>query len=116
MGSSIGNVLVEDQLQSLFDFTSGEDPDELQKKMEGISLDRRRIDAVETLIDENMISPAEALLELINSEYAKGRKEVLSGYILALKGNCSEANAMFKQALAINPDVCIPEKYKNICD
>lgn len=111
-----GYMLVEDKLQNLFDSNSDEDPENFEKKMELISLDRRRIDAVEVLIDDNMISEAETLLKLVNSEFVKGRKEVLFGYILALKGNCSESIEMFKKALSINPEVCIPDKYKSICE
>jgi hypothetical protein len=111
-----GHVFIEDNLQSLFDLNSGEDPEKLQKKMELIALDRRRIEAVETLIDDELISEAEILLDLVNSELAKGRKEVLSGYILALKGACNDSNMMFNKALSINPDVCIPQKYKLICE
>ena len=111
-----GHMLVEDKLRDLFDSNSDEDPDKLQKKMELISLDRRRIDAVEILIDDNMISEAETLLKLVSSEFVKGRKEVLFGYIHALKGNCSESTEMFKRALSINPEVCIPDSYKSICE
>ena len=111
-----GNMLIEDKLQDLFDANSGEDPEKFQKRMELIELDRRRIDAVEILVDDNMISAAETLLKRINSEFVKGRKEVLSGYILALKGNCPESIKLYNKALTINPDVCIPDKYRNICE
>ena len=83
--------------------------------METISLDRRRADAIVVLVDDNMISEAGRLVELINSEYAKGRKEVLSGYILALEGKCNESKRMFDKALSINPEVCIPDKYRAEC-
>jgi hypothetical protein len=110
-----GHILVEDKLRSFFDTSANEDPEELQKKMEVISLDRRRADAVVVLVDDNMVSEAGRLVELINSEYAKGRKEVLSGYILALEGRCNESKRMFEKALSINPEVCIPDKYRSIC-
>lgn len=111
-----GYMLVEDSLQDFFDSNSGEDSEAFQKKMEQISLDRRRMEAVEILIDENMVSEAETLLNLVNSEFAQGKKEVLSGYILALKGNCPESKAMFDKALTINPAVCIPGNYRKICE
>lgn len=111
-----GHILVEDKYEDLFGNTFDEDPEVLVEKMELISLDRRRINAVEVLIDDNMITEAENLLRLVASEYSKGRKEVLSGYILALKGNCLESNRMFEKAVLINPDVCIPNDYRSICD
>jgi hypothetical protein len=110
-----GHILVEDKLQKFFDAASNEDPEVFQKRMETISLDRRRADAVVVLVDDNMISEAGRLVELINSEYAKGRKEVLSGYILALEGKCNESKRMFDKALSINPEVCIPDKYRAVC-
>lgn len=110
-----GHILVEDKLQKFFDAASNEDPEVFQKRMETISLDRRRADAIVVLVDDNMISEAGRLVELINSEYAKGRKEVLSGYILALEGKCNESKRMFDKALSINPEVCIPDKYRAEC-
>lgn len=110
-----GHMLVEDKLRSFFDTAPNEDPEEFEKRMEVISLDRRRANAVVVLIEDNMISEAGSLVALINSEYAKGRKEVLSGYILALKGKCNESERMFDKALSINPEVCIPDKYRAFC-
>lgn len=113
---SDGNILVEDKLDNLFDLTSIEDPDEFQKKMEAISLNQRRATAVTVLIDDNMLHEAESLLNLIDSEYSQGKKEVLSGYILALEGACNKSNEMFDRALSINPNVCIPKTYKVNCE
>ena len=113
---SDGNVLIEDKLQDMFDSESNEDPEAFEKKMERIRLDRRRVDAVEVMVDENMISEAKTLLELVNSEYVDGRKEVLSGYILALKGKCTESTKMFIEAEKVNPDVCIPKRYREVCE
>lgn len=112
---SDGHILVEDKLQNFFNASANEDPEAFQKKMETITLDRRRMDAVAVLVDDNMISEAGRLLKIVNSEYAKGRKEVLSGYILALEGNCTESSRMFEKALSINSDACIPDKYRAIC-
>lgn len=111
-----GHVLVEDKLYDLFDSASSEDPEVLEKKMEAIALNRRRVSAVKVLIDDNMIPEAEILLNLINSEYVKGQKEVLSGYILALQGECKKSNKMFDEALSINPTICIPDKYRCSCE
>ncbi len=111
-----GHVLVEDELHSLFDGISNGDPEAFEKKMHSIGLNRRRVRAVKVLIEDNMLPEAETLVNLINSEYVKGQKEVLSGYILALQGDCIKSREMFDKALSINPDVCIPDKYKHNCE
>lgn len=111
-----GNVLVEDKLQDLFDPASGEDADSFQERMEQIEQDKNRIDAVKVLIEENMLTEAGTLLKLVNATLARGEKEKLSGYIYALRGNCSESKKMFEKALAVNPDVCIPDRYKGDCE
>ncbi len=113
---SDGNILIEDDLDDFFDLSSIENPDKLMKKIEAISLNKRRATAVSVLIDDNMLNEAESLLNLIDSKYAQGKKEVLSGYILALQGECSKSNEMFDKALSINPNVCIPDTYKGLCD
>ncbi|CAB1065122.1 hypothetical protein D1BOALGB6SA_9919 [Olavius sp. associated proteobacterium Delta 1] len=111
-----GYVLVEDKLQDFFDEASTEDPEEFEKKMETIALDKRRVNAVEVLIDDNMIPEAVSLLSLVSTECSKGEKEVLPGYIFAMQGNCAKSKKMFDKALSINPNVCIPKKYKDICE
>ena len=113
---SDGNILIEDNLDDLFDLSSIEDPDEFEKKMEAISLNKRRATAASVLIDENMLHEAESLLNHIDSKYSQGKKEVLSGYIFALQGECNKSNEMFDKALSINPSICIPDTYKENCE
>ena len=113
---SDGSILIEDRLDDLFDLSSIEDPEEFEKKVEAISLNKSRATAVLTLIDDNLLFEAETLLELIDSEYSQGKKEALSGYIMALQGECNKANQMFDKAQSINPDVCIPDTYKAKCE
>lgn len=113
---SDGNILIEDRLDDLFDLASIEDQEEFEEKIEAISLNKSRATAVSTLIDDNLLSEAETLLELIDSEYSQGKKEALSGYIMALQGECNNANRMFDKAQSINPDVCIPGTYKAKCE
>ena len=84
--------------------------------MEEISLNRRRATAVLVLIDDNMLNEAESLLKNIDTEYSQGRKESLSGYIFALRGDCNKSNEMFERARSINPDICIPDIYKVECE
>jgi hypothetical protein len=111
-----GHVLVEDELHSLFDGISNGDPEAFEKKMHAVELDRRRRRAVEVLIEDNMLPEAETLLNLINSEYVNGQKEVLAGYIFALQGECIKSREMFDKALSIDPDVCIPDRYRHNCE
>ncbi len=112
---SDGNMLIEDKLDDLFNLSSIEDPDEFEKKMEAISLNERRATAVSVLINEKMLHEAELLLDHIDSEYSQGKKEVLLGYIYALKGKCSKSNEMFDKASFVNPDICIPDTYRGNC-
>ena len=110
-----GVVLVENRLDALFDLSSLKDPGDYMKKMEAISLNERRKKAVSVLIDDNMLQAAQLLVNLMESEYSKGNKEVLAGYILALQGECDKSSDMFKQASLINPNICIADKYKGSC-
>lgn len=113
---SDGYILVEDKLDAEFGLTFIEDPDELQKKLQAISMNNRRVAAVEVLIEDSMLPAAETLLSLVDSEYSQGEKEVLLGYLMALQGECEISEEMFEKALSINPDVCIPNSYKDICE
>ena len=113
---SDGNRLVEEGMDTLFDLTSIEDADDLEDKLEAISLNERRAEAVEVLIEENMLEEAEILLSRIEDGYAPGTKEALMGYMLTLQGECAKANEMFDKALTLNPAVCIPDSYRSGCD
>lgn len=113
---SDGKILIEDNLDDLFNLSSIEDPDVFEKKMEAITLNKRRATAVSVLIDDNMLPEAQSLLNLIDSKYSQGKKEVLAGYILALQGECNKSNEMFDRALAINPNACIPDSYRENCE
>lgn len=113
---SDGINLIEDKLDKEFNLSSIDDPDEVSRKMEEISLNKRRATAVSVLIDDKMLNEAEALLDNIDSKYSQGKKEILTGYIFALQGKCEESNEMFDIALGINPDACIPDSYKANCN
>ena len=102
-------------LDDNFNLSSIEDPDEFMEKMKTISLNKQRANAVSILIDDNLLHEAESLLNLIDSKFSQGKKEVLAGYILALQGECNKSNEMFDRALVINPNVCIPDSYRKIC-
>jgi hypothetical protein len=110
-----GNMIIEDRLDDLYGLSSIEDMEEFQQEMENISKNEQRADAVPVLIQNNMPAEARKLLDLMDSEYSQGRKEVLTGYLLALDGECAKAEVMFDKAAAINPDVCIPDAYRAEC-
>jgi hypothetical protein len=112
---SDGNVLIEDSLNVLLESSYNEDPKGFEKKMKAIELNKRRAAAVKVLIEDKMFDEAKMLLKLIDSKYSQGKKEVLSGYIFALQGECDKSSKMFDRALSINPNVCIPDEYKSDC-
>ena len=113
---SEGNILVEEKIEELFGGLSEEDPEEFEKRMKILETDRDRLDSVYVLIDDNMIDEAQSLVNLVNSEYARGKKEVLIGYIYALRNECDKSKEMFDMAVNIDPNVCIPESYRVDCD
>jgi hypothetical protein len=80
-----------------------------------VNIATSRVKAVRTLIDAKMLQEAQKLLGVVESEYAKGKKEMLTGYIFALQGNCSKSEQLLENAKIINPNICIPEEYKELC-
>ncbi len=112
---SDNNILVEENMNEFWSPTDKESPEEFEKKMEAMNITNSRVKAVRTLIDAQMLQEAQKLLSVVESEYAKGKKEMLTGYILALQGNCSKSEQLLENAKIINPTVCIPEEYKALC-
>lgn len=109
------NILVEENMQEFLSPADNESPEEFEKKIKAVNITNSRLKAVRTLIDAKMLPEANKLLSIIDSEYAKGKKEMLTGYISALQGNCPKSNQLLERAKAINPNVCIPDKYKALC-
>lgn len=112
---SEGNILIKEELDEFFGLSAMSD-DELETTLNELARNKKRAEAVSTLLEDNMLTEAETLLALMDSEYAKGRKEVLTGYVFALKGDCGKAEEMFSKAEIINPNVCIPDEYKVNCE
>lgn len=108
-------IFVEENLNELWSSTGNESPEEFEKKMEKMDKTNSRVKAVRILIDAQMLPEASKLLGVIDSEYAKGKKEMLTGYIFALQGNCSKSKQLLETAKSINPNICIPEKYESLC-
>lgn len=113
---SDGNVLVEDRLEDVYDLASIGGDEAFEVKIEAIMQNERRAEAVLVLIEENMLVEAEALLDKVDTTYVPGRKEALSGCLLAVQGECVKAKEMFSAAMAINPGVCIPDAYRSLCN
>ncbi len=112
---SDGNILIEDELHQMFSELSNEDPEAFEEKLEKISENKEKTTAVLTLIENNMIEQAQTLLNMVDSQYSQGKKEALSGYIMALQGECTKSKEMFDKALDINPTICIPSRYRADC-
>jgi hypothetical protein len=112
---SDNNILVEENMNEFWSPTDNESPVEFEKKMEAMNIANSRVKAVRTLIDAKMLQEAQKLLGVVESEYAKGKKEMLTGYIFALQGNCSKSEQLLENAKIINPNICIPEEYKELC-
>ncbi len=113
---SEGVVLIEEEIDRAFGLSNIDDQDEFENKFAAISANERKETAVTVLINEGMHKEAEKLVGLMDSEYSRGRKEVMSGYLLAMKGECDKASLMFDKASDINANVCIPDKYWDICE
>ncbi len=109
------NILIEERMNDLFRPSDSESPEEFEKRMIAINLNTSRVKAVKTLIDVKMLAEAKKLLNHIESKYAKGKKEMLTGYIFALQGDCKKSNKLLANAKQINPNVCIPDEYKALC-
>lgn len=112
---SDNNIFVEENMNEFLSPNDNESPEEFEKKMEKMNVTNSRVKAVRTLIDARMLQEARKLLGIVDSEYAKGKKEMLTGYIFALQGNCSKSKQLLETAKGINPNVCIPEEYKALC-
>ncbi len=112
---SDNNILVEENMSDFLSSTNSESPEEFEKKIEAMDRNNSRVKAAKTLINAQMLQEAQKLLTLVESEYVKGKKEVLMGYIFALQGNCSDSKRLFEEAKTNNPNVCIPSEYKELC-
>ena len=109
------NIFIEKKMNEFLSPSDSETPEEFEKKIEAMNLNNSRVKAVSTLIEAKMLVEAEKLLNRVDSKYAKGKKEMLTGYIFALHGDCKKSNLLLENAKEINPNVCIPDEYKSLC-
>jgi putative flippase GtrA len=73
---------------------------------------RRRLDAVQVLIEEGLLAEAEKALARVRGATAPGNKEALTGYLRARQGRCAEATKLFDQAVATAGKTCVPESWR----
>lgn len=69
----------------------------------------------ETLLDNRLVAEAEKVVALITENSRAGKIDALKGYILAIKGNCGQANLLFDAALKKGGESCLPRKYRQNC-
>lgn len=110
-----GNKLLGSDRSESSSYASFDDLEDVEKRIAAENAARRKVTAVQVLIEEDMIDEANKVLALIDSKYSKGKKESLRGYLFALQGNCEKANELFDQAKSINPKICISDKYRASC-
>ncbi|PLX98863.1 MAG: hypothetical protein C0623_11005 [Desulfuromonas sp.] len=84
-------------------------------RMKAVARNRVLLDAVEVLLEEQKLDQAETLLALVDSERAEGKKELFQGAVLALRGECEQAELAFARALEVNPEICVPDPYRGEC-
>ena len=113
---SDGNVLVGHNHHYLIDMEWPGAPNTAEEAIEALLTTDRRADAALVLIEEGLLTEAEALLNLMDSAFAMGRKELLLGYVFALRDECTEADAMFEKARALDPEIRVPDAYRGRCD
>ncbi len=109
------NVFIEERMKEFLSPADGDIPDGFEKKIEAMNLTYSRLSAVRTLIEAEMAVEAKTLLNQVESRYAKGKKEMLTGYIFALQGECEKSRLLLESAKEINPNVCIPDEYRTLC-
>ena len=73
---------------------------------------RKRLDAVQVLIEEGLLVEAERTLAKVHGATPSGNKEALTGYLRARQGRCAEATKLFDQAVATAGKTCVPESWR----
>lgn len=73
---------------------------------------RKRLDAVQVLIEEGLLAEAEKALTKVRGATTPGTKEALTGYLRARQGRCAEATKLFDQAVATAGKTCVPKSWR----
>ena len=104
-----GNELVKKQTQA--DIRSRKSREQVQEYVEN----KKRLDAVKILIDEDLLDEAEALMAKMTSTKLGVSMDITQGYLAAKRGNCTLANSLFEKAKATSGKACVPVRYQAIC-
>jgi hypothetical protein len=75
----------------------------------------KKIDAVETLLENQLVAEAEKVVALITENSRAGKIDALKGYILAIRGDCASAKLHFEKAIKDGGISCLPRKYRQSC-
>ena len=75
----------------------------------------RRIDATVVLLKDGLDKEAERLLAKIQGKVDPGKKAAVTGYLMAVRGRCTEANRLFMQAQSEAGQGCVPDYYRGAC-
>lgn len=104
----------EREIRTLGDTTdmSGE---EFMQLLEATQRDRRRIEAAQTLIKDNMTDAALSLLEKVETEKLDKEKSVALGMAMAATGKCEEAHNLFTELDMQHDRSCKPDFVKQLC-
>jgi len=76
----------------------------------------KRLDAVKILIQDKLYKEATALLGKVSGDTEPGKKDAITGYLLAEQKRCREADQYFAKAKKENPSLCVPECYRKKCN
>lgn len=87
------------------------DPKELQQ----VHDNNRRIEAAAVLLKDGLDKDAERLLGKIQGKVDPGKQAAVTGYLMAVRGRCAEANRLFAQAQAAAGAGCVPDYYRAGC-
>lgn len=102
-------VLVDEDYPGMADMDDTVDALEAQDKAS------KRFSAIELLIDEQLYTAAETLLQGDLPGATPGRKEALQGYLYASQKQCQKAREYFDKARDIGGASCVNQKYERLC-
>lgn len=84
------------------------------KQLQQVHDNNRRIEAAAVLLKDGMDKEAERLLGKIQGKVDPGKQAAVTGFLMAVRGRCAEANRLFAQAQAENAG-CVPDHYRAGC-
>lgn len=91
------------------------DDDVTQENYEEFYQNNKKIEAAETLLENQLVAEAEKVVTLITENSRAGKIDALTGYILAIRGDCAQANLHFDKAIKEGGISCLPKKYRQNC-